>query len=102
MLNDLRTYKDAYLLFASHDEVPFTNNQAESSIRRAKIHEKVSGQFTNLKSAEDHALILSYIMTGKRNGYNPNKIIIDAIEGHPVSLKEMIEHGHKLREEGTL
>lgn len=102
MLNDLRAYKEAYLLFARFDEVPFTNNAAENQIRRIKIREKVSGQFTNLKNAENHALILSYIMTGKKNGYNPNQIIIDAIEGHPVSLKEMLEHGSELREEGKL
>lgn len=101
MLNDLRAYKEAYLLFASFDKVPFTNN-AENQIRRIKIREKVSGQFTNLKNAENHALILSYIMTGKKNGYNPNQIIIDAIEGHPVSLKEMLEHGSELRKEGKL
>lgn len=26
LLNDLNTYKDAYLLFASREDVPFTNN----------------------------------------------------------------------------
>lgn len=94
-LNDLITYKDAYLLYATRADVPFTNNTAEKAIRLEKIRCKVSGQFTNLDRAQDHAVIRSYLETGKRFGYNLFELCQRAINGDVVSFEEMKKHASK-------
>lgn len=71
LLNRLRDYEDQVLLFMKVKEVPFTNNQAERDIRMIKVHQKISGQFKNMKSARHFCRIRSYLMTSKKNGHSP-------------------------------
>lgn len=92
LLNDLEKYKENYLMFAAYDFIPFTNNLSERSLRPEKIKLSVSGQFANLERAEDHAVIRSYLETGKRHGYNIYELIVRALEGNYVTLEEMEEH----------
>lgn len=101
-LRDLRAYKDAYLLFAVRDDVPFSNNVSERSLRMEKIRQRVSGQFSNLNSAVDHAKIKSYLETGKRCGFNVCELITRALNGKYVTVKEMLEHRAKMMESGKL
>ena len=54
--------------FASDLSVPFTNNQAESSLRMAKLHHKISGCFQGEDSAAHFAAIRSYIATARKHG----------------------------------
>lgn len=65
---------------------------AEQSIRVEKIRAKVSGQFSNLDRAQDHAKIRSYLETGKRYGYNLFELCQKAISGEVIALEEMKKH----------
>ena len=92
LIRRLTKYKDNYLMWTVNEDIPFTNNISERSLRDSKTKMKVSGQFDNLKSAEAFAIIKSYITTGRRNGMNPVDLIVRALEGNPVTVKEMKEH----------
>ena len=43
MVNRLKGYKDAYMLFMRNYTAPYTNNQAERDLRHCKVKQKVSG-----------------------------------------------------------
>ena len=70
LLTRLQDYQDQVLLFMKVKEVPFTNNQAERDIRMLKVHQKISGQFKNMKSAKHFCRIRSFLMTSKKNGHS--------------------------------
>jgi len=53
--------------FATDLNVPYTNNAAESAIRMAKIHAKVSGCFQSLAGAQGFAAIRSYLATAAKH-----------------------------------
>ena len=52
----LRDLKKEVTLFATDISVPFTNNQAESDLRMAKLQQKISGSF---RAAEGSAVTVS-------------------------------------------
>lgn len=92
LLRRLNEYKENYLMWTSNVDVPFSNNEAERSLRMSKTKMKVSGQYENIKRAQDAADIRSYIETGKRNGYGVVELIVAALEGHCIMVKEMKKH----------
>lgn len=92
LLRRLRKYKDNYLMWTYNEEIPFSNNISERSLRSSKTKMKVSGQFTNLNNAIYFANIKSYIETGHRHGMNSTLLIKRALEGNPVGIEEMREH----------
>jgi transposase len=63
-LRDLRTEATR---FAVELSVPFTNNEAERSLRMAKIHHKVSGCFQAEDGARHFATIRSYLATARKH-----------------------------------
>ena len=71
LLSRLKDYEDQVLLFMTMKEVPFTNDQAERDIRMIKVHQKVSSQFKNMKTAKYFCRIRSYLMTSKKKGNSP-------------------------------
>lgn len=92
LLNRLVKYKDNYLMWVVNSEIPFSNNEAERSLRSSKTKMKVSGQFQNIKSAEYFANIKSYIETGKRHDMNIEYLIIRALSDDYCTLEEMKSH----------
>ena len=69
MINRLRSYKDAYMLFIRDYLAPFTNNQAERDLRHGKIKLKVSGCHRSWHGLTDYCIIRSLIdTTRKRHG----------------------------------
>lgn len=54
--------------FATDLRVGFTNNEAERSLRMAKLHKKISGCFQADASAKDFATIRSYLATARKHG----------------------------------
>jgi transposase len=66
LLERFKNYRKGILLFMYDLKVPFTNNLAERDLRMAKVHEKISGCFRNIKGARIHARIRSFISTMKK------------------------------------
>lgn len=73
--------KEQYLLFFTDFDVPFDNNQAERDIRMFKVKQKVSGCFRTMQSANDFAVISSYIGTARKNGVSGFIAVKNALLG---------------------
>lgn len=92
LIKRLVEYKRNYLLWTLNEDVPFSNNVSERSLRSSKTKMKISGQFENLNNAVNFAIIKSYIETGKRFGMNINDLIVRALKGNPATVEEMEKH----------
>lgn len=68
LIRRLETYKSNHLMFASHPEVPFTNNMSERDLRKCKNRQKVSGGFRKELGKSVYCTLLSVIETCKRRG----------------------------------
>ena len=75
-----------------HDfSIPPDNNLSERSLRGIKSKMKISGQFQNIKNAEFHANIKTYIETCYRNDINPTDALISLMEDRPLEFSEIIK-----------
>jgi hypothetical protein len=81
LLVRLQKYEEAVLAFAFHEEVPFTNNQAERDLRPAKLKQKVSGCFRTLGGAEVYARIEGFLSTVRKQEHNAFKELRAAFGG---------------------
>lgn len=81
LFDRLTKHQDAVLAFAFHQEVPFTNNQAERDIRPAKTKMKVSGCFRTQYGAEIYARIQSFISTVRKLQFNPFNELYTVLSG---------------------
>lgn len=59
---------DDYLYFATHTNIPPTNNPAEQEIRVVKIRQKNSGGMRTLTGTRHFTTIRSYISTARKHG----------------------------------
>jgi transposase len=71
LLLRLKEHMDSVLRFTTDESIPFTNNEAERSVRMLKVHEKVSGCFRSFVGAIEFCMIRSYLMTCKRHNIGP-------------------------------
>lgn len=92
LLKRLEKYKKNYLMWTLNEEIPFSNNVSERSLRSSKTKMKISGQFENITSAGYYANIKSYLETGKRHGYLVSDLIVRALKGNYVTIEEMKKH----------
>ena len=74
--------KDAVLAFAFNEEVPFTNNLAESDIRPAKVKQKISNCFRTFHGAEIYARIEGFISTLRKQNQNVFTELRDTFKGY--------------------
>lgn len=81
LLERLKEYESAVLLFARDANVSFTNNRAERDLRMAKVKQKISGCFRTETYAEAYCRISSYLQTMANKGYNPLVAIQMALAG---------------------
>lgn len=88
LLDRLQGKKDQILRFAWDWTVPFSNNEAERSIRFSKVKQKVSGCFRTLSGAEDYASIMSFISTASKHGVNYFDAVKAALNGDALQLVE--------------
>ena len=71
----LHDQKRTALRFLTDLEVPFTNNEAERSLRTMMLRQKISGGFRSGKGAETFAILRILITTARKHGWN----IIEAL-----------------------
>ena len=86
LLERLRDYKFNILRFAKDWSIPFTNNEAERSIRFTKVKAKVSGGFRTMKGAEGFASVMSFVSTAKKHGVLAFDALHAALTGNAVQL----------------
>lgn len=77
----LRDRRAEVTRFASDLSIPFTNNEAESSLRMAKLHRKISGCFQGNQSAQHFAAIRSYIGTARKHGVGALDVLAGLFRG---------------------
>ena len=82
LLQRLLTHQTAVLAFACQQLVPFSNNEAERSVRPAKTKQKVAGCFRTLLGAQIYARILSFISTCRKQGGKLFQQLQLAIQGN--------------------
>jgi transposase len=76
-------HADEYFLYAINPDVHFTNNLAEQAVRPAKVKQRRSGCFRSLSSAKEHALLRSYLETGRKHGHAPEWLLSKLVQGKP-------------------
>lgn len=86
LLDRLEKHKDDFLHFVRNWAVPFTNNEAERSIRFSKVKQKVSGCFRTEDGAQECAEIMSYILTARKHGVIFFDAIYSALNGDALTL----------------
>jgi regulator of replication initiation timing len=84
MLNRLRDYKAAYMLFINNYDAPFTNNQAERDLRPSKTKQKVSGCFRSWRGLKAFAAIGSYFSTLKKTSRNLLSSVLSSFQSRPT------------------
>lgn len=90
LIQRILDYKDNYFAWVCDFLLPTTNNLSERSLRSSKTKMKVSGQFKNINTAKDFAIIKSYIETSYRNGINPYSALLKLSLGIPLEIDEIL------------
>jgi len=88
LIERLVKFKEQVTLFAHKFIVPFTNNEAERSVRMCKVKSKVAGCFRTKEGADDYIKISSYIKTAKKHGYNAFEALELAFSGQDLKILE--------------
>ena len=81
LLCRLRTYADDVWRFASHHDVPFTNNLAEQAVRMPKVKQKISGCFRTRNGVDTFCTIRSYLATMHKQRANLFHALTLAFQG---------------------
>ena len=86
LLERLRNYKGDILRFAADWTVPFTNNEAERTIRFSKVKQKVSGCFRTEKGAREYMQIMSFVSTARKHGMSYFEAVRAALAGNALTV----------------
>jgi transposase len=63
--------------------VPFSNNEAERSLRMLKLHDKILGCFRTLTGAQAFCAVRSYIQSALKNDVNVMDALVRLFQGDP-------------------
>ena len=85
-LNRLKRYEEGVLAFASEEDVPFTDNQAERDLRPAKVKQKVSGCFRTETGADVYARLQAVISTFRKQGLKVFASLRELFSHRPVPV----------------
>jgi len=96
LVRRLRERETEVLLFLKRGLVPLTNNKAEQALRMTKVHEKVSGCCRSIKSAEDLAIIRSYLYTCRAHGISSRDAIMTLLDDRLPEFIDLNENLPKL------
>ncbi len=66
----MRAGEDQVLRLLVDTRVRFDNNEAERSLRMAKLHDKISGHFRSETNVKAFMTVRSYLQTGAKQGHN--------------------------------
>jgi len=80
----LQKHVDEVLLFLSNPAVPFTNNQAEQSLRMIKVKQKISGCFRTIEGANKFLTVRSYTATAQKQDVKIIDALTDVFRGAPL------------------
>jgi len=86
---------DEYLAEGWSENNPDKNKYGaifERSLRCVKSHMKISGQFESVETAENYAIIKSYIETCRRNKINEIVALKHLCEGNPYTVQEILSN----------
>ena len=86
LLERLENHKTEILRFIYDWSVPFTNNEAERSIRFSKVKQKVSGCFRTKTGASEYAETMSYINSARKHGVSYFDAVKAALNGKALAL----------------
>jgi len=86
LLDRLKEKKENFLLFLIDFSVPFTNNEAERSLRLVSIKRSVVGGFDSYEGADDFAVIWSFISSARKHGLSSFDAIKAAVEDRAVKF----------------
>ncbi len=71
LITRFRRYEDMIVRFATDLSVPFTNNEAERTLRPVKIQQRSSGgSWRTVQGLADFAIVHSYLDTANKWGIN--------------------------------
>ncbi|MFA7157312.1 MAG: transposase [Bacilli bacterium] len=85
LLNRLIKYEHNHLLFLNKFIVPFSNNRAESDLRKIKIKQKI-GKFRSGTGADIYAIIRSCASTYSKNDINLFDAFKNALNNNPIII----------------
>ena len=89
VIRRLWEYGDNYFAWVKDFRIPTTNNLSERALRGVKTKMKVSGQFASSKTANNYAVVRSYIETCRRNGLNEISALSRLCSGNPYTIEEI-------------
>lgn len=93
LIRRIRKYRENIFAWVEDFSLPTTNNISERALRGAKTKMKVSGQFASAETANNYAVVRSYIETCRRNGINEMEALIRLCEGNPYTVEEIFSSG---------
>ena len=91
LLNRLINYIKNHLMFINNFKVPFSNNEAERSLRGVKTKQKI-GKFRTLDGAKYFCVIKSVELTSKKNKKNFFEVISNAFKNIAINIKKELNN----------
>lgn len=79
--------QEEILEFLYQEEVPFSNNRAESDIRMTKVKQKVSGTFRTSEGANHFARIRGFMSTCQKQSVHILNGVYDCLVGNPSPIQ---------------
>jgi len=86
LIRRMERCRDNHLLFASHPEVPFTNNMSERDLRKCKNRQKISGGFRKDAGKQIYCIVMSIIESCKRRNENFLGVFLDSLAAAPLPV----------------
>jgi transposase len=76
LMRRMKEFAEQHLAFVLDTNIPFTNNNAETTFRSLKTKQKVSGRFYSKESVESQTNIRAYILSNGDNWFNSLKELV--------------------------